>query len=101
MRIRTLLLPIALIASVVTTPVVFAESDHPMSEGVIKKIDASTGKVTIKHGFIANLDMPPMSMVFTVEDIAMLEGLAKGDDVVFHVIDMDGKMVIKKLETAN
>ena len=38
-------------------------------------------------------------MVFGVEDNAMLEGLAKGDKVKFYVIDKDGKMIIKEIES--
>lgn len=101
MKLRTLLLPITLLASIVATPAVFAEGDHPMTEGVIKKIDTNTGKITIKHGPIVNLDMPPMSMVFGVQDTAMLNGLAKGDNVKFYVVDKDGKMIIEELEAAN
>ncbi|ASJ73713.1 copper-binding protein [Granulosicoccus antarcticus] len=101
MKIRTLLLPITLLTAIFTTAAVFAEGDHPMTEGVVKKVNTSTGKITIKHGPIVNLDMPPMSMVFTVQDAAMLEGFAKGDNVKFYVIDKDGKMVIEELESAN
>ncbi len=72
-----------------------------MTEGVIKKIDTSTGKITIKHGPIVNLDMPPMSMVFGVQDTSMLDGLAKGDNVKFYVVDQGGKMVIEELEAAH
>ena len=71
-----------------------------MTEGVIKKIDTGTGKITIKHGPIVNLDMPPMSMVFGVQDPALLDGLAKGDNVKFYVVDKDGKMVIEELQAA-
>lgn len=101
MKIRTLLLPIALFSSIVTTPAVFASGDHPMTEGVIKKIDTTTGKISIKHGPIVNLDMPPMSMVFAVQDTAMLEGLVKGDSVKFYVVDKDGKMIIEELEVTD
>lgn len=100
MNIRTLLLPLTLLASIVAMPAAFATGDQPMTEGVIKKIDASTGKITIKHGPIVNLDMPSMSMVFGVQDAAMIEGLEKGDNVKFYVVDKDGKMVIEKLEIA-
>ncbi len=101
MKLRTLLLPIMLFASIVATPAVFASGDHPMTEGVIKKIDTNTGKITIKHGPIVNLDMPPMSMVFPVEDTSQLEGLAKGDNVKFYVVEKEGKMIIEELEAAN
>ena len=101
MKVLTLLLPITLFASLIATPAVFAAGDHPMTEGVIKKIDTNTGKITIKHGPIDNLDMPPMSMVFGVQDTAMLKGLAKGDNVKFYVVDKNGKMIIEELEAAN
>ena len=101
MKTRTFLLPIMLLASIVTMPGAFAKGEQTMTEGVIKKIDASTGKVTIKHGPIENLDMPPMSMVFGVKNTAMLSGLAKGDNVQFFVVDEDGKMIIEELEVAD
>ena len=42
-----------------------------------------------------------MSMVFGVQDTTMLNGLAKGDKVRFHVVDQGGKMIIEDLEAAN
>ena len=98
MKIRTLLLPISLLTSMIVAPTAFATGDHAMTEGVIKKIDASTSKVTIKHGPIVNLDMPAMSMVFAVQDPSMLDGLAKGDNVKFYVVYKDGSMIIEELE---
>jgi Cu/Ag efflux protein CusF len=73
---------------------------HMMSDGVIRKIDMKQGKVTIKHGEIPNLDMPPMSMVFTVEDHAMLESLAKGDTVRFVAEDKGGKLYVTEIQLA-
>ena len=99
MKRRTIFLPLMMVALSIASPMTFADSDHPMTEGEIKKINTATGKVTIKHGPITNLDMPPMSMVFGVEDKAMLEGLAKGDKVKFYVIDKDGKMIIQEIES--
>ncbi len=101
MKKRTLLLPFTLLVSIFVSPVVFADGDHPMTEGSIKKINMDMGKVTIKHGPIVNLDMPPMSMVFDVQDVAMLQGLAAGDNVKFYVVEKDGKMVIEELEAAD
>lgn len=99
MKLRPIFLSLALMASYISSPMAFADGDHPMTEGVIKKINTGTGKITIKHGPITNLDMPPMSMVFGVEDKAMLEGLAKGDKVKFYVVDKDGKMIIEEIES--
>ena len=77
----------------------FAQDDA-MTEGTIRKVDTEQGKVTIKHGPITNLEMPPMTMVFGVRDAALLDGFEKGDEVRFHVVDDGGKMVIESLESA-
>lgn len=71
-----------------------------MTDGVIRKIDLKKAKVTIKHGEIINLDMPPMSMVFTVKDATLLEGIAKGDKVKFVAIEEGGKLFITDIESA-
>jgi len=99
MKLRSILLPLTVLVSLTASTLTFADGEHPMTEGEIRKINTDTGKVTIKHGPITNLDMPPMSMVFGVEDKAMLEGLDKGDKVKFYVIDKDGKMIIQEIET--
>ncbi|WP_275272354.1 copper-binding protein [Limnobacter sp. P1] len=61
------------------------QANADMTQGEIKKIDSKNGKVTLKHGEIKNLQMPPMTMVFTAKDKAQLEGLSKGDNVMFSV----------------
>lgn len=71
-----------------------------MTEGEIRKVSKESGKLTIKHGEIKNLDMPPMTMVFTAKDPAMLEAVAVGDKVRFVVIEEGGKMVVTLLQLA-
>jgi Cu/Ag efflux protein CusF len=61
-----------------------------MSEGVVRKIDAVNGKITLKHGPIANLDMPAMTMVFRVRPIELLSAVKEGDSVRFHAEQIDG-----------
>ncbi|OZA55774.1 MAG: hypothetical protein B7X79_13685, partial [Acidovorax sp. 17-64-282] len=39
-----------------------------LSDGEITRWDPRTGKVTLRHGEIKNLGMPPMTMVFRVTD---------------------------------
>lgn len=60
---------------------------HPaatdMADGEVRKVDKEAKKLTIKHGEIKNLDMPPMTMVFQVKDGAMLDKLKVGDKVRF------------------
>jgi len=72
-----------------------------LSEGEIRKIDKDAGKLTLKHGEIKNLDMPPMTMVFTVAEPAMLGNLKVGDKVRFVVEQQNGKMVITKITPAS
>ena len=75
-----------------------ADGEHAMTDGTVRKVDMEQGKITIKHGPIENLDMPPMTMVFGTKDPAMLDGVEKGADVKFYAV-MDGtNMVIEELE---
>lgn len=53
------------------------------ADGEIRRIDRDATRVTIKHGEIRSLDMPAMTMVFQVEDPALLEGIRVGDKVRF------------------
>lgn len=77
--------------------VVPAES---LTEGEIKRINKETGKLTIKHGPIVNLDMPAMTMVFQAADPAMLDQVQAGDQVRFAVEKVDGKYTVMRLESA-
>lgn len=85
----------ALVSTIAT--ISFAASDQVMTTGEVKRVDAAQGKLTIKHGEIANLGMPSMTMVFDLVDKNQLSSINKGDKVVFHV-KMDGqRMVITEI----
>ena len=71
-----------------------------MSDGEVRKIDKETGKITIKHGPIKHLDMPPMSMVFTSKDPALLDKAKVGDKIRFHVVDEGGKLIVTDIQPA-
>jgi Cu/Ag efflux protein CusF len=51
------------------------------ANGEIRRIDAQNLRLTIKHGEIKALDMPPMTMVFYVKDPVLLQGLAVQDTI--------------------
>ncbi|ATD61931.1 RND transporter [Janthinobacterium svalbardensis] len=70
-----------------------------MSEGEIKKIDKDAGKLTIKHGELKNLGMPGMTMVFKVQDLAMLERVKQGDKVRFVAEKVGGALMVTAIET--
>jgi len=54
-----------------------------MADGEVRKVDKGAMKLTIKHGEIKSLDMPPMTMVFQVKDGALLDALKAGDKIRF------------------
>lgn len=66
-----------------------AAAADDMSEGEVRKVDKATGKITLRHGPIRNLDMPAMTMVFKASDPALLDKLKPGDKVRF-VAGKDG-----------
>jgi Cu(I)/Ag(I) efflux system periplasmic protein CusF len=72
----------------------------PMTEGEIKKVDKDSGKVTIKHGEIKSLDMPPMTMVFRMKDAAMLDKIKVGDKINFSAEKVNGNFTVTEVETA-
>lgn len=71
-----------------------------MSEGEVRKIDQDQGKVTLKHGPIANLEMPGMTMVFKVADPKMLDSLKPGDKVRFAADRVNGAITVTAMEAA-
>jgi Cu(I)/Ag(I) efflux system periplasmic protein CusF len=71
-----------------------------MTDAEVRKVDLAQGKVTLKHGEIKSLDMPPMTMVFSVKDKAMLDGVKQGDKVRFKAISEGGKMTVVEMAPA-
>lgn len=64
------------------------------TEAEVRKVDKPAGKITLKHGEIKNLEMPPMTMVFRVKDAAWLDQFAVGDKVRFDAAKIDGQYVV-------
>jgi len=73
-------------------------STESMSEGEVKKVDASGGKLTIKHGPLANLDMGAMTMVFRVKDPEMLTQVKEGDKIKFIAEKVNGALTVTTLQ---
>lgn len=78
-----------------------AASASAMTSGEVKKIDKETGKITLKHGPIINLDMPAMTMVFRVKDAAMLDSVKVGDQIKFAAEKIEGSLTVTRIEAAN
>jgi uncharacterized cupredoxin-like copper-binding protein len=80
--------------------VLVAGDQAAMTQGEVRRIDKGQGKLTLKHGPIANLEMPGMTMVFKVSDPRMLEGLREGDSVRFSAERVNGAITVTAIEAA-
>ncbi|MDR7377029.1 Cu/Ag efflux protein CusF [Rhodoferax ferrireducens] len=77
-----------------------AQATLPYTDGEVRKVDLSAQKITLKHGEIKNLDMPPMSMVFQVKDPALLEKVKTGDKVKFTAEQIGSALVVTDIQPA-
>ena len=68
------------------------------SEAEVRKVDMDARKITLKHGEIKNLEMPPMTMVFQVKDPAVLGKVRQGDKVRFTAEKVNGAYTVMSIE---
>jgi len=73
-------------------------AESVLTEGVVKKVDKTVGKITIQHGEIRNLGMMPMTMMFRVKDPAMLEQVQAGQKIRFHVDIVNNAYTVVRIE---
>jgi Cu/Ag efflux protein CusF len=66
-------------------------------EGEVRKIDKAKGQITLRHGELKGLDMPPMTMVFRARDPALLDRVAVGDRVRFDAARVDGTFTVTEI----
>lgn len=81
-----------------TAPGVGTPAASELSEGEIRKVDKDNKKLTIKHGPLKNLDMPSMTMVFGVDDDAVLDTIEAGARVRFQAEKVGGKFIATRIE---
>ena len=77
-----------------------AAAPAELVDGEVKKIDKDAGKITLRHGELKNLDMAAMTMVFRVQDPAMLEQVKVGDKVKFSADRVNGAVTITQMQKA-
>ncbi len=68
------------------------------ADGEVRKVDRDAKKVTLKHGPIANLDMPAMTMVFQVRDAQLFDRLAVGSKIRFSAEQLQGAYVVTAVD---
>ncbi len=71
-----------------------------LADGVVLSVDGAARNVTIRHGPLNNLGMPPMTMGFRVGDSALLGQIKPGDKVRFHADVIGGAFTVTKIEAA-
>lgn len=92
-----------LLTIVIISQFVFAyetQANYPLVKGVVRKVDINSGRISIKHEEIPNLNMPGMTMSFLAQDPSILDGLIAGDKVVFTADEIDGELMVLSLEKA-
>jgi len=77
-----------------------ALAQAPLSDGEVRKVDKAAGKVTLRHGPIPNIDMPPMTMVFQVKDATLLDRVKAGDKVKFAAEKDGSSYTVTAMEVA-
>ena len=70
------------------------------TDAEVRKVDKEGKKLTLKHGEIKSLDMPPMTMVFQVDNAAALDALKAGDKVRFKAVHEGGKYTVTEIQLA-
>jgi Cu(I)/Ag(I) efflux system periplasmic protein CusF len=77
-----------------------AAKTDALSEGVVKKIDRQAGAVTIAHGPLVNLGMPPMTMTFRLKSPALIDGIKEGSRIQFVADNVNGELTVVALQAA-
>jgi Cu/Ag efflux protein CusF len=80
------------------TATAVAAASLETTQAEVRKVDVAAGKLTLRHGEIKNLDMPPMTMVFQVKDRAFLTQIKAGDQVKFTADKIKGAYTVLSIE---
>jgi Cu(I)/Ag(I) efflux system periplasmic protein CusF len=91
---------VATAATVLVAVPAHAQAAADLTEAEVRKVDKENKKVTLKHGQIKNLDMPPMTMVFNVDDAALLDKVKPGDKIHFRAANEGGKFTVTEIHVA-
>jgi Cu/Ag efflux protein CusF len=67
------------------------------NEGIVRGVDKAAGEIIIRHGPLPELDMPPMTMAFEVNDRSQLDMVKPGDRVRFRVGLVNGRFTVTDL----
>lgn len=68
------------------------------TKATVKKVDVKAKKVTLIHEELKSLEMPAMTMVFRVQDDAILEKLKEGANVEIVAQRVNGKLTVTEVK---
>jgi Cu(I)/Ag(I) efflux system protein CusF len=92
---------LATLSAALLATAAFAQATLPPVEGEVRKIDTDAKKITLRHNDIPNLEMTGMTMVFRVNDPALLAKVKPGDKVRFTADKVDGALTVMSIEPEN
>ena len=87
-----------LIAATAALALGTAAAAQEYTTGEVTKIDEKQKKLTIKHGELANLDMPAMTMVFVVAEDSMIEEVKVGQKIEFTADRVNGRITVTDIK---
>ena len=93
------LLAAAMLTALMITSSAIAQSD--LINGQVTKVDASAGKITIRHGPMPKFQLDDgHTMVFRAQDPALLKAVKAGDKIKFEADRVSGQFTVTKIEKA-
>lgn len=95
-------LALALLATFWTAAAALGDAPGPPrfgpNEGEVLQVDRQAREITIRHGYLPELSMDPMSMMFIVADPTILQSVRKGDRVRFKPGLIDGRFGVISID---
>ncbi len=88
------------LATATATPGSAPTATSALADGEVRKVDVAAGKITLRHGEVRSIDMPPMTMAYTVTDPSLLDGRKVGERVRFAAERRNGAYLVTRIEPA-
>lgn len=65
--------------------------------GIVEEVNADTGRLTLNHEALVDLDMDAMTMIFRLAEPEMIDGLEVGDEIEFVADRVNGRLTVVAL----
>ena len=74
-----------------------ASHSAALTAGEVRKVDRDSGEIILKHARIRSMDMPAMTMPFSVRDNALFDQLKAGDRIRFAAEIINDRPTITRI----